>query len=358
MLQIKMKRLALAIPFLACHLFAAEGAKKPTEPAAKQVDSKIENISIEAIDANSVVTIKLNRHFSGDKPQIEDHGTFFQLKIPDTTVIDSGHFYDGQSPYFKKVAAVQVEEDDALVRIFVSRKSADLMPALTLDLLDDRLMLFLDHAALEKAGVTDHIAKKKEDLAAQVVAATKVENTIPDPTSYSKNLTGGKLMDKLGIVTGFLATIIVVAFAMFYLRGMFGRKAPQAKKAPVLKPIATYAIAPKHKLSLIQVGGQQILIGVSPNGISYLTTVTESTPLPSAPLLEAATFNKTPYATQGNFKKMLNPQPSAVNQRSFESDDSFEKRPAKDKTKNEGIDKSIDDVTSLIRRKLRDLPTL
>lgn len=130
-------------------------------------------------------------------------------------------------------------------------------------------------------------AGKKAAEAKAIEAVEKKNDTksgTTDPLPWEKNSSTAKaegfydqLQDKMktvAIITVFL--LMLLAGVHWYRRKMAGGGAlavqtPHGKLAiPSLKPLASYAIGPKQKLTLIGLHNKMILLGVSSDNIQYL----------------------------------------------------------------------------------------
>lgn len=328
----------------------------------------------------STVTVKFSGKVPWEAPQLEDHGGFLQVNLPRAITPESGVFLDGTGSYIDKMAVFQTTAKDAALRLFVNKKSDTLKEAMSADILEDRLILNLDHAKLEALGLVDHqtpgsdrsVAVTKSDAP---LAETSVKQGVEKALAFGKE-ESNDLKGKTGAVAVF-SVIMMSGLLLFHMtRRFFRSKKGDAFKEPVasIKTLATHSLAPKHRLTLVQVGGEQILLGVSPDGISFLTTVgrekrealppafamapapvlRDVQPTPTLPRSEsmeprrkkkdAPATIKTPEAPKSTF--------------SFAIDDEGIKtlEPKAPSASGSMSQKSIEDVTSLIRRKLRNLP--
>jgi flagellar biogenesis protein FliO len=324
----------------------------------------LKSLEIEEMEANTVVNIKFDQKMRQEKPSLQDHGSFVQMIVPDVTVLESGKFYESTSPYINKIAVVQGSKNEALIRMFLAKDAAALLPSFKVDVLDDRLMVFLDLKSLEARNITDHVKTQAKTQASEIVATTAIKNDIPDPAklTFGKPV-DAKYNDKMIVVAAFLGLLIVVAGGSFMIRNFFRRLS--GKKAdydvPKFRTLATYAIAPKQRLAVVEIGGQQILLGISQQNISYLTTISEKAPRQILEPLNRGDSGKSSW--------QLPAKVAAQKYAAAEVDDSsamqsrqVERKVTKKKTperkNSDEVSKSIEDVTNLIRSKIKDLPAL
>ena len=289
------------------------------QPAATLVTLGL--IDAEADPKLPSITIRLNQKPAWAKlSEIQNHGAFLQLTLPGTIVPEPGKFFEGISPYMPKIAAFQLTPSDAGIRFFINQDAAKTKEALTAELLGERIVLTLDatklaqiaaapvtapRPALGTAGVRDFIEK---DLigppspsaisADQVIARTPIRDDGPAPSEQFKSDTGAPnntekvaslatggldLQDKMVRMALFsavmLGLLLVSWLARPYLKRRGGLKGDLTNQDVLtMKTIATLALAPRQKLSLIQVGNERLLIGISPDQITFLSAIAPSTP--------------------------------------------------------------------------------
>ena len=374
----------------------------------------------ESDKASTVVTIRLNQKADWKEVAMENHNTYLQIPLPRTLVPESGKFIDIKSPYITKAAALQVTPDRGAVRLYLTREFGAIESALHADILGDRIVVTVDHDALEKIGIFDHIQKagiKGTPSVAEVVAKTQVRSDIPDPITGIKqdkeagqedSLMSANLSQKTRLVAIFSALIFVGFIGLTFMRSLLLRlRTPSRQESEfVMKTIASSCLAPKHKLTLMQIGEERILLSVSPDGIRYLTTIGTSEraaayPLPRAsgnldgvryhenvprkPLLAGAgapyrgVDNKGIGVTTKEANQVRRPAPrkeaddsqltldgrSAIGHRlqTVISDEGVQdlRKPYRDNKAAEAspahANKAIEDVTTLIRKKIKNLPT-
>lgn len=248
-------------------------------------------VDIETFDKNSIVNIRFDRILKLEKLDISDHKTFIQISLPDTIITESGNFMSSDSPYISKIASFQVTATDGAIRLFVNEDASLINKSIITDVLGNRIILTLDYSVLEKEGVFLHKRKKLisgTPSVKEIVKRTKVRNDITDPVElinkesekpadsipvYGKDDSG--LKEKLTIVSIFSGVMLFGLLLIYYLRGKGLRRTKEGESGNQLaiKTISSCNLAPKQKLTLVQVGSDQILLGVSPDGINYLTTV-------------------------------------------------------------------------------------
>lgn len=380
------------------HLLAQEAPASPLLMTIGPIDG-------ESDGKNSIVTVRYDTKPGFEKPRVEAHGSFLQVILPQTLVPRPGQFIQANSPYIRKMAAFQIDETTAGLRLFVTREAAELLPALTTDILENRVLVMLDHGIAEKnsavhfegAPVTGGPSPE------EIVERTAVRSDIPDPVAASKAAAPGVpasaeqnqlsakaapaasaeapawaegLDQKLVAVTIFVAVMLLLLVALKSWRGLASKKWPLPAAADVsLKTLASHNLGPKQKITVVQVGQEQILLGVSPDQISFLTSLKKA----EAPL---GGLTLDPVLAAQRVQQALPKRPPTLDEvlpkASQKKTAPTEKKPEPGSSIAYGISDqgvknykgssqaqarasssdsdAVDDVTKLIRKKLRDLP--
>lgn len=358
----------------------------------------VSSVSSESDDQSSLISVRYKKGVPSNEIKIEEHGTFIQVKVPNTVVSEPGTFYDGNSPYFRKVAAFQIDESTVGFRLFVTQETKSLISSLSTEYLSDRLLIHLDHKTVKPVLIDDSPPVE------EVIARTTVRNNIKDPAEEMKATTvvpeqastakmSDELKEKLGYITIVIAIFMAIVIASIMVRKLTSRirEPAAAEKSPVMKTLASQKLAPKQTLTLVEVGGQQVLLGVSPDGISFLTSIDDTPKVTAppqmmsshAPQQVSATPNpllqspKGPTMNQsaGRANQML----ESLTKKTMEPKANYQRKstsPSLDKIMAEkdyeGVktnfssqtkaspneSKSIEDVTNLIRSKLKNLPSV
>ncbi|MBJ2348913.1 MULTISPECIES: flagellar biosynthetic protein FliO [Pseudomonas] len=108
-----------------------------------------------------------------------------------------------------------------------------------------------------------------------VLAAEPVANAAVAPASGSG--IAGQLAQ---LVLGLLLVLGVIFFLAWMLRRV--QQAGPAGKGQVIDIISSRALGPRDRLVLVQVGNEQILLGLSPGTITALHVLKEPVQVPSA----------------------------------------------------------------------------
>ncbi|WP_176736232.1 FliO/MopB family protein [Oligoflexus tunisiensis] len=367
--------------------FAQETPASPTLMMMGPIDG-------ESDQKASIITVRYDSKPGFAKPKVEAMGSFIQVTLPNTMVPRPGQFVEANSPYIRKFAAFQLDEQTAALRLFVTKEASHLVDAVTTDILENRVVIVMDHAEAEQqllahfdgvpvtGGPTAEEVVQKTEVRSDVpdpaktqvapkaaAVAAKAEPAAPQPPAWSEGLES-----KLVMVTVFLAVMLVLLIGMKSWRRVMTKKWPGAPVEDFsLKTLATHAVGPKQKLTVVQVGQEQILIGVSPDNINFLTSLKkpgepqarvaidpalyQKQALPkeapvrrSGPVLDEATPRPAPRARTTPRSELPEPG-SAI---AYGIGDQGIKNMKASRASDEPS--SVDDVTRMIRKKLRDLP--
>ncbi|RYZ54203.1 MAG: hypothetical protein EOP07_16390 [Proteobacteria bacterium] len=210
-------------------------------------------------------------------------------------------------------------------------------------------------------------------MAATSGMATKANPKAAEPAAEPR--WADSMESKLVVVTVFVALMLVLLIAL-----KSWRKVATKTLAPgqdfSLKTLATHALGPKQRISVIQVGQEQILLGISPDGINFLTSLKQTTDAPRMhldPSMYQKTLSPTPRAPVRDMgaeplaTKHRNPEtrPSSAARSEARSDKAEPGSSIRYGVGDEGVknfkgsardQESLEDVTRMIRKKLKDLP--
>lgn len=356
--------MGLGLFFLLC--LSSVGIANPKEDtvvaASKDTTAPhiIGTISSESSDKMSFVTIRLDRAPSFKKLYLEDHGSFLQIAFPQTIIAKPGEFVDGHGPYVAKVAAYQFSNDKSIVRIFLNQEASLVKQVSEVEILDSRVVFSLDHNALLP------LLPKTQAEKPQSLDTTK-------PTSQSTTVTtvrGNKPYESYLVwIAGLLAvmsalTLIVLTFKRFARNQFLSYNGDQIVK---MKAISHLSLAPRQKLSLVQIGPEKLLMSVSPDGISFLTKI-EANPAPIPQVKQSLSVDQIrqrakviQQQAQGalnekkQVKKRLMQKQQPTDQAAADISPKEEVKPVTQPSPNPYTEK---DVTQLIRDKLKSLPKL
>lgn len=233
----------------------------------------------ESDDKQSWITVRMSGEILFEKPQIEEHGTFLQIKLPGVIVPNSGAFLEGNSPYIRKMAAFQTSTTDAALRVFVTKDAAKVRQGASVSVLKDRLILTVDHDRVEQLMEPVPATAEKEtkkDVPALAPAKPKTEEAKASPLQFD-------VKEKMISVAGFFAVLAFGALALYMarplLRSISGRgrgkkNVPAVSAEPIsLKMRQSLSVGPKQRLCLVEVGGENLLIGITPDGMQLISKI-------------------------------------------------------------------------------------
>ncbi|TNB97957.1 MULTISPECIES: flagellar biosynthetic protein FliO [Pseudomonas] len=111
-------------------------------------------------------------------------------------------------------------------------------------------------------------------LAAEPSTATTV------PAATAPMVSSGVAGQLTQLVFGLLLVLGLIFFLAWLLRRV--QQAGPAGKGQVIELIGSRALGPRDRLMLVQVGNEQILLGLSPGTITALHVLKEPVPVPSS----------------------------------------------------------------------------
>lgn len=337
----------------------------------------------ESDEESTLVSVLFKEKAPLGETKVEEHGTFIQVKIPKTIVANTGKFYDGNSPYIRKIAIFQIDDTTAGIRLFVTQDTDTIVPALSTETLSDRLLIHIDHKIVKVPHIDDSPPVEK------IIASTEVRKDIKDPAKLVKENKEKELVEssdlKESVASSIskedlenIAIMLAVIIPLMIMSLLVRRVMSRSKKGDVqgypMKTLASYSLAPKQNLTLVEVGKQQILLGVSPDGINYLTSISDqkeaaqekpvhrampihqNTTLPKPRMQKEVLRKPLKQSSELQRNRVSKTEPSD-NQSSAIRDRNSYDRTGKSKTISDES-RSIEDVTNLIRSKLKDLPNI
>lgn len=264
-------------------LFATE--EKISENENKNKIFIIRNIDGDSSDKLSVITIRLNHMISGEIPKITSHDGFLQFILRNTIIKNPGEFVELKGPILKKIVAVQADEKDTLIRIFTKKNSFEVMEASEIDFLNKRIVFSVDHNRFYSHVDKDNskfINTDKDFSKEDVINNNSLKSDMPsdiDKMESNNNLSSdhSSFREYLENLAWMFFGLILTGLAMLSLRRVF-RNRKLMKYSSVSVPMRTLndlVLAPRQKLSLVQVGAEQLLLSVSPDGISLISHMDE-----------------------------------------------------------------------------------
>jgi flagellar protein FliO/FliZ len=101
--------------------------------------------------------------------------------------------------------------------------------------------------------------------------------------------TGLKTFGMLCIVVAILVVVLFLMKRFFYLKDGFGH-------GQFIKVLSSHHLTPKERIALIDVVGEKIVIGITPESITFLTKIEQSEALDRIESIEAARTPKGVFA--------------------------------------------------------------
>jgi flagellar biogenesis protein FliO len=252
--------------------------------SAPQSLSTLKSLSIESSNDKTSLHVEFDAPLVTVKPEVEEHGTFLQFQLKNTIVINPGQFVDGSGPFIQKIVAFQTNPKDAAIRLFTDRKSADLSPAIFVDVLENRLLVTLDH---KKVTAVDSMAAKVAAVSAEMskvdgslpeVNAETQQDPLPDTTTKSSKDALG-LQSKMVIATVFCLVLLVMGGVALFFKPAIRKRIHQTQsEVPAFKTLSSHSLGPKQKIAVIKVGDERLLVGITPGSITLLRNLDEKQP--------------------------------------------------------------------------------
>lgn len=88
------------------------------------------------------------------------------------------------------------------------------------------------------------------------------------------------------MVSALLIVLALILLVAYLVRRFLGSRVSGWRAAPVIQLLSTTYLGPKRQISVISVGQEYLVVGVTPNQISLITRLEES-PFPPEPVTEA-----------------------------------------------------------------------
>lgn len=362
----------------------------------------LQNISCDTTQENVFVNIELNQKPIWDSVTVEEHGGFFQVKLPSTTIASPGKFYDCIPGVISKVSGFQMSQDDGAVRIFLDPQTSPQIKKGTGQILDNRLVIVFDNAPTLPIVTSEvnksQIAPTDTEKSEKILTSAATISPVGKLTSGDFFTRNQKSINK--IITASIVLIVAFIFSLLlkpYIKRREKRLNPSSRETD-MRVIKSMNLNAKQKITLIQVGEEQLLLSVSNDGVRLIKAI-EETPKQralanisykeSSPRKNTAftlpegetntlTLKKSPFSetnTQrakefkyGKEEKFLAGLDDKISIKTNEQsmrpaprinlkidDDGVHNAGQKSSNSSEKKIKSIDDVTMLIREKLKDL---
>lgn len=389
----------------------SSGADKTTKVAnsnQKQSYVILEKITTELGDELSLIKIKFNQKPSIKNLSIINKDSFMQINLPNVVIPDPGNFVDLDHPFIPKVIFFQTSPKQAILRLFSNIKTSEAINYTSADIFHDNLIITYKDPKAKKdlaAKATAKASKKvamDQDIQEEQIDDLELDELEPNLALTSTGMTEEEKFPldlKLKFVAFISLALFLLMIAFLTLRRVWLGQTNQglSSSGPGLKILQSISLAPKYRLSLVQVGQSKYLFSIGPEGVSMVaqpetpsqphfsapqtsTSLSKSTLLPLskresvqsksfANHLESANSvqKKVPARRQKDFSEDQNDNISqkikkniqvkiddqGIHQRKPKSNQKISD-PAITKTRN----KATEDVTKLIREKLKSLPKI
>lgn len=367
--------LLTSLPF---SISAATPKKQASQPSNQLILSSVDT---ESTKDSSIVSILFNDSITNDSVALSEHGSFIQIEIKGSQAAKPGTFIDSTSPYFKKIAIFQPDENSSSIRIF--SEHSDLIKKMAkLDVIERRVVLTLGHSEMESAlqPVAAAPAQPTEADAAMALAATQISEeskskvaALTTPTlavASESNL--AKSMSRVSLL---IAVLMILGLVAFYMKGVIKSRRSSSNPADTItmKRLSSMALNTKQQLSLIEVGGEKLLLAISNDQVSLLTHIQGNQEkirvTPTNPITEISTSpQRKALLPMQSRNQPQTEQPITTRKTMFESsltNDGSDKKSQKgsrinlkidDQGAKQNSDSAIRDVTDIIRQKMKDLP--
>lgn len=226
----------------------------------------------------TVITARLSEKPSFTDLKLEDHGAFFQIVLPNVIVPHPGQFNSAKGPYAKKLAAYQISATDGALRIFTEGDSKVLAAATTAEILNDRVVVTIDHRLLPSKDPTAALLDQSSTTAEGLTSGDLTPADLARTSSATGLGIGANVVDlssRLNSVAVFSAIMLLGLLALYFSKGFLRRRRGGAENGETfqMKILSSMMMAPKQRLALIEICNERILVGVSPGQLSYLTTL-------------------------------------------------------------------------------------
>lgn len=305
--------------------------------------AKLLAIHGETIGDSTMITLDFDNQLTWQDVEIRSHELFIEVKLPQTSAENISELQAIDSPYVLKLLPLQLHSESAALRMFVNQRGHLVQQATVSEIAGRQLFVTIDHQQLQ-----------------QLLAEEQQSKTL------FSNVGVIEMARWLGIV---MIISLSCLFFFYWLkrarrwRVFLGTRRRKEKKSQ-LQIIEQLALATKHKLALVKVQNQQMLFGVTNEGIQLLAypeaprtaglNIEPSNPVtivdhcqPTPPLTEKPSTND----------NLLN-QNSLSAQKSMQRSQYFRDtlaRPAPiNSKKNDG--KGITEMNNMLRAKLNNLP--
>ena len=261
-------------------------------------------------------------------------GNFIQMEFPDTLIDPSKQWINVNDELVKNIFLYQFDDNTVRARIFTIGKARNLKDKVIFSREDNRIIIQYDlapeaekinikpvetirninnqlsgvsnHASaissqqVVASGLTPAVSSQNEDTtgaAALLTPAiighseTKTENNEQKPVINDAAMVSINKeqpvkipigIESPGIYSSFLRMVIVLGIlisllliALFMVKKYFGKNIGIADKNQGIRIITSAYLGPKKSIALVDVSGERIVVGITPNHISMLTRLSK-----------------------------------------------------------------------------------
>lgn len=296
--------------FLEASFVSAKDKKQPVSSlnmVQSVVGESSENISLITITLSNVLENKAS-------VKLSEHGRYLQLDLADILAANPGSFYEANSPFLNKIALFETSNNSTALRVFSDEDTAVLAKIAELDILENRIILSIDHKSVQdglKSSTNSKTAKnftqqldelsnnqankvnqQKTDLEAPISKSQEeIKTSIADFGKGGPAFDLTKNLRKVGIFMAclFLVLLFVLTLKRFRKNALLLQKTSE----DALKTLGTLSLNPKQQLNLVEVGGEKILLSVSNESVSLISHIGQNDSNKTAALPPLSSPDKT-----------------------------------------------------------------
>ena len=278
------------LSLLFCFLYPLVLGATPEESEIKTAKpSVIEKVKSEASRSISVLTIYTSGTDLSDSfvPKVKKLSGAIQINLGLVEYNKKDKFLNLDSPHLNKVAFFRNSSNQTEARIFTHHPPEAVKESLDISIFENRIVVTLDHQLLKTFNQKYASAKKLIASAKKKTVSASAE--IVGPLTPSKLSTASKTPEqpirlvgksspelsihnstkKLGLISAVMAVLFLFFLLLKPLIKKHKRRLAMDSKEPLIN-LGTLNLAPKQQVSLVQVGGEKLLLAVGPTGINLL----------------------------------------------------------------------------------------
>ncbi|MFK7873732.1 MAG: flagellar biosynthetic protein FliO [Oligoflexales bacterium] len=316
----------------------------------------LQKIFDKSTEDHFMISLKLDQPAPWTSLNLENHGSFLQLRLPDSMTMNPGQFQDIQGPYISKIATFQPDPATIIVRFFLRphQSNADeIAKATSVEVLGEHII------------VSTEMTPEPKKIAA--IPIPKLDTIPPIQTPAQKIIHSEPKSKKANIVEALSRKVAIGIFLVMLLftlftagHKFFRKKSNSGSNLPAqMQILNSINLSSKQKLTLVQVQDQKILISVSNDGIQVIPEFKDAVQnfgnvMHQPPKRQAIRNPEAPRRETlqpSHEEKKFKQSPSLDEIPESLSDNSLPKTSSPEHSQ-----ESVDDITKLIREKLRQYP--